>query len=89
MRAEADGRGVKVIKGDIFDIKRFAIHDGPGIRTTVFMRGCPLRCWWCHNPEAISGEDGDDRCFEDARRRPFSHARMNSTGRAVLPDDLM
>jgi pyruvate formate lyase activating enzyme len=38
--------------GDIFDIKRFAIHDGPGIRTTVFFRGCPLVCWWCHNPEA-------------------------------------
>ncbi len=40
-------------KGIIFDIKKFAIHDGPGIRTTVFFKGCPLRCWWCHNPEAI------------------------------------
>jgi pyruvate formate lyase activating enzyme len=38
----------------IFDIKRFAVHDGPGIRTTVFMKGCPLRCWWCHNPESQS-----------------------------------
>lgn len=38
--------------GDVFDIKRFALHDGPGIRTTVFLRGCPLECWWCHNPEA-------------------------------------
>lgn len=42
----------KELTGDIFDIKRFAIHDGPGIRTTVFFRGCPLICWWCHNPEA-------------------------------------
>lgn len=36
----------------IFDIKRFALHDGPGIRTTVFFKGCPLRCSWCHNPES-------------------------------------
>jgi len=40
--------------GFIFDIKRLALHDGPGIRTTVFFKGCPLRCWWCHNPESIS-----------------------------------
>jgi pyruvate formate lyase activating enzyme len=39
--------------GIIFDIKRYAIHDGPGIRTTVFMKGCPLVCPWCHNPEGI------------------------------------
>ena len=38
----------------IFDIKRFALHDGPGIRTTIFMKGCPLRCKWCHNPESHS-----------------------------------
>jgi pyruvate formate lyase activating enzyme len=41
-----------VIKGLIFDIRRFTIHDGPGIRTTVFFKGCPLSCWWCHNPES-------------------------------------
>ena len=39
--------------GTIFDIKRFAVHDGPGIRTTVFFKGCPLRCMWCHNPESM------------------------------------
>lgn len=40
--------------GRIFDIKKYAIHDGPGIRTTVFFQGCPLDCWWCHNPEGKS-----------------------------------
>lgn len=40
------------LKGMIFDIQRFCIHDGPGIRTTVFMKGCPLRCLWCSNPES-------------------------------------
>jgi pyruvate formate lyase activating enzyme len=40
-------------KGIIFDIKRFAVHDGSGIRTTVFFKGCPLSCQWCHNPESI------------------------------------
>lgn len=43
-----------MIKGVIFDVKTFAIHDGPGIRTTVFLKGCPLRCKWCHNPEGLS-----------------------------------
>lgn len=42
------------MQGLIFDIKRFAVHDGPGIRTTVFFKGCPLHCAWCHNPESIS-----------------------------------
>ena len=39
--------------GTIFDIQHFSVHDGPGIRTTVFMKGCPLRCPWCHNPEGL------------------------------------
>ncbi len=53
--------------GEIFDIKKYAIHDGPGIRTTVFFKGCPLSCGWCHNPESIKKETQRlyraDRCI--------------------------
>lgn len=53
--------------GLIFDIKRYAIHDGPGIRTTVFFKGCPFSCWWCHNPESLEiapqGLYSKERCI--------------------------
>jgi len=42
------------VTGLVFDVKHFAVHDGPGIRTTVFLKGCPLRCKWCHSPESQS-----------------------------------
>jgi pyruvate formate lyase activating enzyme len=61
--------------GLIFDIKHYAIHDGPGIRQTIFFKGCPLSCWWCHNPESQLPEietykkyqklDGKTFCKED------------------------
>ncbi len=53
--------------GLVFDIKKYSIHDGPGIRTTVFFKGCPLSCWWCHNPESQSSQREvilhDNRCI--------------------------
>lgn len=54
---------------NVFDVKRFALHDGPGIRTTVFLKGCSLKCAWCHNPESISTEQQlmytSSRCIHD------------------------
>ncbi len=44
--------GLPVVEGKVLRVERFAIHDGPGIRTTVFLKGCPLRCVWCHSPES-------------------------------------
>ena len=44
------------VEGHIFDIKELTVHDGPGVRVTVFMQGCPLRCVWCHNPEGLALE---------------------------------
>lgn len=49
----------------IFDIKRYSINDGPGIRTTLFMKGCPLRCVWCHNPE--SWQAGPQKLFKSGK----------------------
>lgn len=53
------------MSGTIFDIKEMAVHDGPGIRTTVFFKGCPLRCRWCHNPEGLSSKP--QLMYKDAR----------------------
>lgn len=53
------------ISGSIVDIKRFSVHDGPGIRTTIFLKGCSLHCIWCHNPESIS--DTPELCYYDKK----------------------
>jgi len=56
------------VTGLVFDVQRFSLHDGPGIRTTVFLKGCPLSCRWCHNPEGMSTAPEilvtPDRCIE-------------------------
>lgn len=55
------------VTGRILDIMKYSIHDGPGIRTTVFFKGCPLNCWWCHNPESQAMDQEimlrEDRCI--------------------------
>jgi pyruvate formate lyase activating enzyme len=77
--------------GQVFDIQRFSIHDGPGIRTTVFLKGCPLRCLWCGNPESIPSEPSlsyrDDKCigcgacFDQCPQRALS---PDAAGKAVV-----
>jgi len=56
-----------VSTGTVFNIQRYSIHDGPGIRTTIFLKGCPLNCWWCQNPESQLTEQEtvfrEDRCI--------------------------
>ena len=59
-------------KGIIFDVKKYAIHDGPGIRTTVFFKGCPLSCEWCHNPESMEPEPERSLDYRDPfRLQPY------------------
>ncbi len=75
------------MRGIVFDIKEFALNDGEGIRTTVFLKGCPLRCIWCHNPEGLSWEpelyqksgcEGCGLCM-----RPCDHEDCKPFGRCV------
>lgn len=67
MHESADLLSAPSQRGLILHVMRFSVHDGPGIRTTVFLKGCPLRCWWCHNPESQSLQPEviyfDDRCI--------------------------
>jgi pyruvate formate lyase activating enzyme len=59
------------MQGLIFSIKRYSIHDGPGIRVTIFMKGCPLSCRWCHNPEGISPHQETAVCTYRVGEREF------------------
>ena len=84
------------MKGLIFDIKEFAVHDGSGIRTTVFMKGCPLRCAWCHNPEGLSPKkelyisQNNCTCCGLCRRQ-CNHVECKPFGRClhICPQDLV
>lgn len=97
---QADHRYVKMCStmqtGKIFDIKKYAIHDGPGIRTTVFFKGCPLSCRWCHNPEGIRRTTQriyrKDRCIgcgECADACPASAVEVSAQGLRWKPSDCL
>ena len=90
------------MEGIIFDIQRFSVHDGPGIRTTVFMKGCSLRCGWCHNPEGLRmepqvqffeehcigcGRCGGSRTLENVDKCPAG--AMKRVGEKVDPERLL
>lgn len=90
------------MQGTIFDIQRFSVHDGPGIRTTVFLKGCPLRCQWCHNPEGLHAQIQlkyqKDLCIgcglcgaretqEDAQRCPSG--ALSICGRHAAPEEVI
>lgn len=68
-------------KSMVFNIEKYAIHDGPGIRTTVFLKGCPLRCWWCHNPEGQSPEP--ELIFRESRCIGCGECVENCTSKAL------
>ena len=80
--------------GMVFDIQKFSIHDGPGIRTTVFLKGCPLKCLWCHNPESQQYEPeisfmpekciGCGWCFQNCPQK----AHVMENGKHVLRREL-
>lgn len=71
-------------KGIIFDIKKYALHDGPGIRTTVFFKGCPLSCWWCHNPEGQ--KPGIEKFYV---KNPDSSYQVEIVGREISVNEVM
>lgn len=82
--------------GIVFDIKELAVHDGPGLRTTVFFKGCPLRCTWCHNPEGLKAEPQlmvKENCCKHCGfcRIPCSHPECQPYKRCLhaCPDNLI
>ncbi|MFT3738317.1 MAG: glycyl-radical enzyme activating protein [Breznakibacter sp.] len=75
------------MQGIVFDVKRFAVHDGPGIRTTIFFKGCNMRCFWCHNPESI-----DTQPVSVTKKRMLDgmcHACSETIGKQMTVNDVM
>jgi pyruvate formate lyase activating enzyme len=75
------------MKGLIFSVKRYSIHDGPGIRVTFFMKGCPLGCVWCHNPEGISTFPEKAARINKVGKREFSQSE--EVGKYYTTDDIL
>ncbi len=71
------------VSGLVFNIQKFSVHDGPGIRTIVFLKGCPLRCQWCSNPEGL-----DPQPTLAAERTPFKE-NDGSNSRSVMYGKLL
>jgi pyruvate formate lyase activating enzyme len=69
--------------GIIFNTQKYALHDGPGIRTTVFLKGCPLSCWWCHNPE---GQARDPQILKAADNQAY---KDETAGRRATVDEII
>jgi len=75
------------MRGTLFSIKKYAIHDGPGIRVTFFFKGCPLNCWWCHNPEGIAPEITEVERVD--RIGDIEYRRMEKAGKDYSVDNLV
>ena len=74
--------------GLIFDIKHFAIHDGPGIRTTIFLKGCPLNCCWCHNPESRN-KDIEFRASTPGKLLMGKNSNLITIGREITVTEVI
>jgi pyruvate formate lyase activating enzyme len=75
--------------GVIYDLKKFAVHDGPGIRTTVFLKGCPLTCWWCHNPESQKLEPEPRRNLQHKSNLKIFRRNQNFIGAQVTVSEVL
>ena len=79
--------------GIITAVQRFSIHDGPGIRTTVFLKGCPLRCYWCHNPETQNPHPEvmfwEEKCISCGACKDLSHVPVTTRAAACYSKALV